>query len=45
MCGPEDAFCAPCGTSVAGPSVAMTFSYDFFEIIELHSEYEVRKGL
>lgn len=45
VCGPEEAFCAPCGSTVAGPSVAITFSYDFFEIIELHSEYEVRKGL
>lgn len=45
VCGPEEAFCAPCGSRVAGPSVAITFSYEFFEIVELHSEYEVRKGL
>ena len=45
VCGPEEAFCAPCGSRVAGPSVAMTFSYEFFEIVELHSEYEVREGL
>ena len=44
MCGPEEALCAPCGSGVAGPSVAITFFYEFFEIVELHSEYEVRKG-
>ena len=45
VCGPEEAFCAPCGSSVAGLSVAISFSYEFFEVIELHSEFEVRKGL
>ena len=45
VCEAEDGFCAPCGSSVAGPSVAITFSYEFFEIVELHSEFEVREGL
>ena len=45
VCGTEEAFCAPCGSSVAGPSVAITFSYEFFEVIELHTEFEVRKGV
>ena len=43
VCGPEEALCAPCGQQTTGPSVALTFSYEFFELVELHSDYEVRQ--
>ena len=41
LCQPEDTLCAPCGAVFTGPSVALTFSYDFFEEVVLHTEYEV----
>lgn len=40
VCKAEDA-CAPCGAALAGPSVTLTFSYDYFEAAVLHSEFEV----
>ena len=40
-CNPEQGHCAPCGAALGGPSVALTFSYDFPEAVDLHSEYEV----
>ena len=40
VCTAEDA-CAPCGAALAGPSVILTFSYDYFEAAVLHSEFEV----
>ncbi|KAK9834170.1 hypothetical protein WJX81_004930 [Elliptochloris bilobata] len=40
ICRPEEALCAPCGAAVAGPSVALTFSYDFFDVVVLGSEFE-----
>ena len=40
VCTAEDA-CAPCGAALAGPLVAVTFSYDYFEAAVLYSEYEV----
>ena len=42
LCQPEDTLCAPCGEELLGPSVALTFSYDFFDAVLLHTEYEVR---
>ena len=52
LCQPEDTLCAPCGAEFVGPSVALTFTYDFFDAVVLHTEFEVcrffllvRKGL
>ncbi|KAK9825358.1 hypothetical protein WJX81_003161 [Elliptochloris bilobata] len=39
-CRGEEALCAPCGAALTGPLVALTFSYDFFEIISLDSDIE-----
>ena len=41
MCQPDDTLCAPCGAELVGPSVALTFSYDFFDAVVLHTEFEV----
>ena len=38
----EGPFCAPCGAVLAGASVALTFSYDYFDVVVLDSEFEVR---
>ena len=37
----EGPFCAPCGAMLAGASVALTFSYDFFDVVALDTELEV----
>ena len=37
----EGPFCAPCGAVLAGASVALTFSYDFFDVVVLDTEFEV----
>lgn len=37
----EGPYCAPCGAVLAGASVALTFSYDYFDVVVLASEYEV----
>ena len=41
LCQPEDTLCAPCGAELVGPSVALTFSYDFFDAVLLHTDFEV----
>ena len=41
LCLPEDTLCAPCGAVFTGPYVALTFSYDFFDVVALHSDFEV----
>ncbi|KAK9818906.1 hypothetical protein WJX81_000729, partial [Elliptochloris bilobata] len=43
VCIPDDGeglLCAPCGAGLAGPSVLITFSYDYFDVVVLDSEYE-----
>lgn len=40
-CREHEALCAPCGAALAGPVVALTFAYDYFEVVELDSEFEV----
>lgn len=35
--------CAPCGVALLGPSVALTFAYDYFDVVVLESEFEVRR--
>ena len=45
ICGPEGALCAPCGAELAGPSVAITFSYDYFDVVVLRTEFEARLSL
>ncbi|KAK9825364.1 hypothetical protein WJX81_004084 [Elliptochloris bilobata] len=40
LCNLQGALCAPCGAPLAGPSVALTFSYDFFEMVVLDSDFE-----
>lgn len=37
----EGPFCAPCGAVLAGASVALTFSYDYFDVVVLDTEFEV----
>ena len=41
MCRPEDTLCSPCGAELVGPSVALTFSYDFFDVVVLHTDFEI----
>ena len=37
------ALCAPCGAALTGHSVALTFSYEYFDVVALHTEFEVRQ--
>ena len=37
----EGPFCAPCGAMLAGASIALTFSYDYFDVVVLDTEFEV----
>ncbi|KAK9825381.1 hypothetical protein WJX81_007036, partial [Elliptochloris bilobata] len=39
-CSPEEGLCAPCGAVLDSPSVGLTFSYEYFDAIELHSDFE-----
>ena len=41
LCQPDNTLCTPCGAELLGPSVALTFSYDFFDVVVLHSDFEV----
>ena len=41
MCRPGEALCAPCGAPLTAHSVALTFSYDFFDVVVLPTEFEV----
>ena len=41
LCRPGDALCAPCGAGLVGHSVALTFSYDFFDAVVLRTDFEV----
>lgn len=40
-CREHEALCAPCGAALTGSFVALTFAYDYFEVAELDSEFEV----
>lgn len=40
-CRLEESYCAPCGAAMAGPSVSLTFAYDYFDVVVLQSDYEV----
>ena len=40
-CDVRESLCAPCGAALAGPCVALTFAYDYFEVAELDGEFEV----
>ena len=42
ICREHEALCAPCGAALTGPVVALTFAYDYFEVVELDSEFEVQ---
>lgn len=44
-CMLEEAFCAPSGAQLAGPVVALTFSYDYPEVVDsvMDSDFEVRR--
>lgn len=41
LCRPGDTLCAPCGAELVGHSVALTFSYDFFDVVVLRTDFEV----